>query len=128
MKFGRGRSDGGDVLMKREYKLYLNGILKAIEELKQRLSKRFGGDIKIFLFGSVVRGEHTSDSDIDILVLLNRKVSLSMEEEIFDIAYEVELKYDVIFGIIVYSMDFWESPLAKGMPLHKSIEREGIRV
>ena len=44
-------------------------------------------------------------------------LTYSLEEEIFNIAYDIELEYDVIFGIIVYSSNFWFSQKANTMPL-----------
>ena len=71
-----------------------------------------------------MRGDASEHSDIDVLVLLNEKTSNSIEEEIFDIGFEIEMKYGVIFGIIVYSRDFWDS-LGRKIPLFRSIEKEG---
>jgi len=34
--------------------------------------------------------------------------------------------YDVVFGILVESRTFWNSSLAKAMPIHWNIDREGI--
>ncbi len=48
-----------------------------------------------------------------------------LEEEIFNIAYDIELEYDVIFGIIVYSSNFWFSQKGSIMPLFQRIREEG---
>ncbi len=48
-----------------------------------------------------------------------------LEEEIFNIAYDIELEYDVIFGIIVYSSNFWFSQKGSIMPLFQHIQEEG---
>lgn len=100
---------------------------KASQELKQKILERFL-DAEIILYGSKARGDDEEFSDIDLLVLLNREVNNSLEEEIFSTAFEIELKYDVVFGIVVYSKKFWNSKLGKAMPLHWSIDKEGITV
>ena len=41
---------------------------------------------------------------------------------------EIEMKYDVIFEILVEPEDFWSSPFARSIPIHWNIEREGIAV
>jgi len=51
-----------------------------------------------------------------------------LREEIFSIGFKIELEYDVIFGILVESEDFWNSLLGKSMPIHYNIDREGILV
>ena len=99
----------------------------AIEELKQRITKFFP-EAEFILFGSKARGESEEFSDIDILILLDTKVNTSIKEKIFEESFEVGLNYDVIFGIIVRPKKFWDSLLAKEMPLHWNIDKEGIRL
>jgi predicted nucleotidyltransferase len=103
-------------------------IKTAIKDLKQRLTGRFGSDIEAYLFGSVARGDFGPSSDIDILVLVAGEVNNSVEEEVFSLAYDMELQHNVVFGIVVYSKDFWNSRLASYMPLYKNVKREGIYV
>jgi predicted nucleotidyltransferase len=98
----------------------------AIEEFQKKILARFG-ITEIILFGSKARGEENRYSDLDILVLLEQEPSISIEEEIIDIGFEIELKYDVVLVILVHSKAFWDS---KGilMPIHKEIERDGIPI
>jgi predicted nucleotidyltransferase len=103
-------------------------IQEAIQELKKRLIKNFGPGIELHLFGSVARGDYVALSDIDILILLPLEVNNSIEEQIFNLAYDIELQFNVVFGIIVYSKAFWESPLSMCMPIYKSIKNDGIVV
>ncbi|MCL6500903.1 MAG: nucleotidyltransferase domain-containing protein, partial [Candidatus Pacearchaeota archaeon] len=85
-------------------------------------------DAEIILYGSKARGDADEESDIDILVLLERRVNNTLEEEIFSTAFKIELKYDVIFGVIVYQKQFWNSPLGEAMPLHWNVDKEGVYV
>lgn len=57
-----------------------------------------------------------------------QEVDISLEEQVFDLAFEVGLEYDIVFGVIVYSRRFWKTPRAAVMPLYESINREGIRI
>ncbi len=100
---------------------------KALLELKKRICEKFP-DAEIILFGSKVRGDADEESDIDLLILVDSPVDTKLEEEIFHISYEIELKHDVVFGEIVQSKNFWNSPLANAMPLHWNIDREGVRL
>ncbi|MCD4786439.1 MAG: nucleotidyltransferase domain-containing protein [Candidatus Eremiobacteraeota bacterium] len=105
-----------------------NNIKKALDELKLNLVRRFGQEAELYLFGSVARGDYEEYSDIDVLVLIPGKVNTSIEEEIFDEAYEIELKHDVIFGVIVCSNDFWNSERAHVMPLYINIQKESVKL
>lgn len=97
----------------------------ALEELKERLVQRFP-DAEIILYGSKARGDFEKESDIDLLILVGSRITSRLEEEITHITYDIELKYDVVFGKIVENKDFWNSPLANAMPLHWNIDREGV--
>lgn len=61
-------------------------------------------------------------------MILKNEVNDGTREEIFSMSFKIEMKYDVIFGILVEPEDFWSSPLASSMPIHWNIEREGIAV
>jgi len=103
-------------------------VQTALRELRAMLNRTLGPEIELTHFGSTVRGDYGSASDVDLLVLLPFEPAIADEERIFDLAYDVELKYGVVFGIIVYSKAFWDSELARVMPLHKNIDREGVGV
>jgi len=100
---------------------------KALEELKEKILERFP-DAEIILYGSKARENSDKESDIDLLILVESQVNTDLEEEIFHISYEVELKHDVVFGEIIENKNFWDTALAKAMPLHWNIDREGVLV
>jgi predicted nucleotidyltransferase len=99
-----------------------------LQDLKLSLVALFGPQVEIKLFGSVARGDDRDSSDIDVLVLLPGRVDHALEERVFDAAYDLELKHGVVFGVVVYEKAFWDSELAAGMLLHRSIAREGLAV
>jgi predicted nucleotidyltransferase len=103
-------------------------IKGSISALKKILQKRFGSEMEFYLFGSVARNNYEPDSDIDILVLVPGKVDTSLKEDIIDLAYDVELEYDVVFGIVVRSKEFWISEKAAAMPFHQNVQREAVRI
>jgi len=106
----------------------LSQIEETLRGFKSKLVRDFGPETEIYLFGSAARGEYGPASDIDLLILLPFNPDTAVEERIFDLAYDVELEYGVVFGIIVYSKTFWDSDIARSMPLHKNIELEGVGV
>ena len=65
---------------------------------------------------------------MDILIILKNKVDDNIREKVFSMSFKIEIKYDVIFGILVESENFWSSPLAETMPIHCNISREGVLV
>lgn len=57
---------------------------------------------RMLLYGSVARDEvRGSDSDVDLLIILRDEVdTTSIELEIRDVAYDVELEYGVILSLV----------------------------
>jgi excisionase family DNA binding protein len=101
--------------------------IEALLELKRILFNNFSV-LEIILYGSKTRGDFNKESDIDVLVILNTEVNDDIREKIFSIGFKIEIKHDVIFGILVENKDFWVSPLARTMPIHKNIYLEGVTV
>ena len=65
---------------------------------------------KAILFGSEARGEARSDSDIDLLILVDgEKMSLEQEESITLPLYELELKTGVTISPIIMLKKLWEN-------------------
>ena len=103
-------------------------IKRAVAQLKQVLMRRYGKGIELYLFGSVARKDYEPDSDIDVLVLFPGEVNTGLQEEIFDMAYDVELENSVVFGVVVHSKEFWASEKAAVMPFHQNLQREAIQI
>ena len=101
--------------------------LDAIYKLKKKLLDGFPRT-RIILYGSKVKGNSKEFSDIDVLILLDRKIDTELEKQILDIAYDIELESDIVFGVMIESKDFWDSSLARIMPLHQNIEKEGVLI
>jgi predicted nucleotidyltransferase len=100
-------------------------IQKVSADLKKDISARYELlDFKVF--GSTVRDDHRPESDIDIFVLLPH-VERNTEEELFNIAYDLELKYDCLIDLIVFGKDELDSVLSK-TPLYRQVVEEGIAV
>lgn len=99
----------------------------SIDEFKNSVAAKFPA-AKFILYGSKARGDDNEFSDIDILVLLNQEITTKIEEEIFDIGFEIGLTYNIVFGIVVENDTFWNSPISKAMPFHWMVLKEGIKI
>lgn len=76
-------------------------IKKDIYELKDYLIKSEIGDkiIKIYFFGSHVKGEATIDSDIDVLIFTSNGVQV--DAFLMDTIYDFQLSYDLPIEVII---------------------------
>ena len=91
------------------------------KQFKQSIEEKYN-IVDMKLFGSSARGDFSKSSDIDIMVRLP-KVDRTIEEELFDIAYDLELEYDCLIDVIVLPEDMIDS-----IPLYQNIEKEGVAI
>lgn len=96
---------------------------KIVEELAKKIEEKYPIQ-EIRVFGSSARGENKKESDIDVwvcLVELNREI----EEELYDIAYDVELKHDCLIDLIAVSEHDLNGKIGIA-PIQRNILSEGI--
>ena len=84
--------------------------------------------VEVFLYGSKARGDATEFSDIDLLVLVAGPIDRDIERRIYSVKFDIELRHDVIIGMLLESRTFWDSPRVVHTPLHENISREEIPV
>ena len=100
-------------------------VLKIASEIKKNISPKHK-IVDFRVFGSTARGSQGRESDIDILVVLDR-VDRQIEEELFDIAYDIELKYDCLVDIIVLGKDALSGSLSY-TPVYVRAMKEGVAI
>ena len=107
-------------------KIHKNDRL-AIEIASKRLRHTLPIE-KIILFGSKVRGDDDSESDIDLLLLTKRLITWNERKAIIDSLYDIQLDYEVIFSpFVVHSKDWYEGSFSV-MPICNEILREGVLI
>jgi predicted nucleotidyltransferase len=76
-----------------------------LRDLKDSLKKQYPDSVKnVILFGSQAKGIANENSDFDILILLDKDYSGSDENNILDICYEIDLKYNIIIDAHLLSL------------------------
>ena len=92
----------------------------------RRLQEKYSHEIlSAILFGSVARGDFTSDSDIDVLLVVE-KLLPDLKWEMRRIASRVSLEHDVIFNLHFQSRKEWEQQEAEKRTLWRNVERDGV--
>jgi len=82
----------------------------------------------ILLYGSVSRGTQTPESDYDLLVLTEQRLSNIEEGELKREIYDLELEREVILSTIFYSWEQWDSPISRGSPFYDEVQKDAIRL
>jgi len=100
-------------------------IYNIVKELKDRIADKYELH-EMRIFGSSARGDRGLDSDIDVFVHISQ-VSRQIEENLFDIAYELELKFDCIIDLIVFGDEELKGRYAE-IPLYYEVISGGAVV
>ena len=103
----------------------MNNIDMLISDLIPQLLRTFTAlNVKeIILYGSVARGTATSESDIDIAVILDDYTD-KMHDEMIEFVVDLELKYNKVISVLpIYNKQFNE--WGNITPFFKNIKNDG---
>lgn len=81
----------------------------------------------IIMYGSYARGEQKEESDIDLLILVNKHSPISYDEikKITYPLYKIEIEIGTTISPLVYNKEIWEN---KDMisPFYENVKADGI--
>lgn len=82
---------------------------------------------KIVLYGSCVRGDFNSESDIDIMIIMNcqKEEVVCHRKEISKVASRIGLENDIEISLLLRDKDTFEQG-REVLPFYKNIQREGV--
>lgn len=82
----------------------------------------------VYLYGSAARGARPPDSDLDLLIVTERRLSRSEESGLADAIYDVELARGAVIATTFYSREEWDAPLTRATPFRTRVEAEAVVV
>ena len=90
--------------------------------------RSFEPEAKIILYGSFARGDYRKDSDMDIIILLEKdQVSREDEKKVKYPLYEIEFDSGQVISPLVFSRKDWETR-HKVTPFYKNVISEGLEL
>ena len=101
-----------------------------LDEFVLKMKECLGEDIQsIVLYGSYARGDFDFQSDVDIMILVQSSEDeiKKFENEVYDCAFDLELKYGKVVSPVIKNQqffDYWSDTL----PFYTNIVKEGVRV
>jgi predicted nucleotidyltransferase len=99
---------------------------RALLETCKTAVRRLAPEATLILYGSRARGDASPFSDYDVLILVDADVQPDLEDRIGDALYEIELEHGAVIAALIFNRQAWDEPRYRALPLHESIDREGI--
>jgi len=100
-------------------------LQQTLESVKSKTLNALGKDLyRIYLYGSCARGDDNSDSDIDVMIILDSDNIKEYEDKIDEITSDICLDYDVLLSTQITSKNKWIG-MQSYLPLYQAILREG---
>jgi predicted nucleotidyltransferase len=99
---------------------------QALSRFRDALQSLLGENLlSIRLFGSRARGEQTEESDLDVLVLVQKK-DRALCRRIVEESLEVDLTYGINLAPTILSAEEYRQNRECGTPFYHNVEREGV--
>lgn len=99
---------------------------EAIESVAELLFQTLKDNLaEVYLFGSKARGDFHDDSDIDLLVIVER-LNHESRWEIRATAADCSLKFDVLFNTHILDKERWDQLAKTQDTLWREVQRDGI--
>ena len=105
-------------------------IGEILKDFTKRIEEYFGESlIKVLLYGSYARGDNKENSDIDIMILttLSDKEITEIENDIYDVAFEIEINMGINISPVIKNrkqFEYWVDTL----PYYRNVRDEGITI
>ena len=102
-------------------------ITSLVSKLKSGLTGLYGRRLKaVVLFGSYARGDYNEDSDLDVMIVLDRYESYWDElVRSAELASELSLEYNVTISRMIMTEEQWKRG---DLPVLRNIRIEGVPV
>jgi predicted nucleotidyltransferase len=85
--------------------------LQLAKELQRQLQNILEEQIQVTLFGSQARGSASSESDVDVLVILP-DLEKNTLDAVFDVAWEIGFEAGKVLSVVPATREVWGEPLA----------------
>ena len=97
-------------------------INKIITELNSELKLLYPNYKGVYLFGSRLKNDTVEGSDLDLVFVFEGGVNSKLEEAIWEIVYNYDLKYDIVIDAKVYELKDIKYPAT---PFRERVRNKG---
>lgn len=100
-------------------------LLNILREVKEKAKEILGDDlVEVILFGSYARGEAREDSDVDVLIIVKKRLTLDEYDRLSEVTEKYLLDRGLVISVIVYPTN----AKMEHDPLIQTVHTEGIKI
>lgn len=111
IRMKKNRMDLKDIQIAKKFKVLLQDKVKLHQAI---------------LFGSRARGDADSESDMDILVVLDERQTPENRDIVSDCAWQVGFDAGIVLASVVFSREEWEDGPEFYSPFAEAVRSEGV--
>ncbi len=92
------------------------------------VQKIYGSHLKtVILYGSYARGDYTSDSDVDIMLLVDLKPEEidAYSDALSEVGYEYNVNYNIWMMPVVKNLQHFKC-WVEAYPFYSNVQKEGV--
>ena len=100
-------------------------VKRLVNQIKEHLAKMYGEKIRrVILYGSCARGQATRESDIDVLLLVDKSLNpFEVRENLSDLLFDIVLDEGDLVSVMAVPEDFFEN---YNSPFMLNVKKEGV--
>lgn len=105
-------------------------VSEIMYQFSQQLKRIFGTRLsKVIVYGSYARGDYRENSDVDVMILvkMSDEEIKKMENDVYDLAFDIEMNTGIDISPIIKSVaqyEYWVDTL----PFYRNVREEGVVV
>lgn len=101
-------------------------LMKKLSEMSKEFADIHGANaLEVVLYGSYARGQETSESDIDMAIILDGQQTEVQFDSTMDVVVDYQLELGVTLSVIAINQNEYAEWKAT-LPFYKNVDREGI--
>ena len=103
-------------------------LMKSLKKMCSQFLALYGNSMsEVILYGSYARGEQSSESDVDIALILKETGSEKEHDKMIDIVVDYELDLALTLSVVPIELGQFQE-WKETLPYYKNIDKEGITI
>ncbi len=100
-------------------------VKRLVNQIKEHPTKMYGEKIRsVILYGSCARGQTTRESDIDVLLPVDKSLNpFEVRENLSDLLFDIVLDEGDLVSVMVVPEEFFEN---YNSPFMLNVKKEGV--